>query len=161
MFRVSRREIEGALAGVPEARVLLLRDDALAVVLTQDAAGACLVLIDKSVARVFVAGDERLFFIHYQGETYEVAVVDPLEVHGRVMDRGGTRFVLAPMPGTVVAIPVGVGDAVRVGDVVVVIESMKLEVSLRAACDAIVLEIPFAAGMTFDRDAVLMRFEGA
>jgi 3-methylcrotonyl-CoA carboxylase alpha subunit len=53
---------------------------------------------------------------------------------------------VAPMPGNVIALPVAVGDKVRAGDTLVVIEAMKMEHSIVAPDDATVAEVYFAAG---------------
>jgi biotin carboxyl carrier protein len=60
------------------------------------------------------------------------------------------------MPGSVVDTPVGERDAVAAGDVLIVIESMKLETSLRATQDGLVEQVHFQPGETFERDAVLV-----
>ena len=45
------------------------------------------------------------------------------------------------MPGTVIAVLVTVGDAVTVGQPVVVVEAMKMEHTLRATADGTVSEV--------------------
>ncbi|HRE01447.1 MAG TPA: hypothetical protein PLV68_09110, partial [Ilumatobacteraceae bacterium] len=62
--------------------------------------------------------------------------------------RGGAagHAVVSPMPGTVVTVPVAVGDAVTAGQAVAVVEAMKMEHTLRAAADGIVREVTVAAG---------------
>ncbi|MGY1615482.1 acetyl/propionyl/methylcrotonyl-CoA carboxylase subunit alpha [Geodermatophilus sp. SYSU D00691] len=62
---------------------------------------------------------------------------------------------LAPMPGTVVRVEVGVGDPVRAGAVVVVLEAMKMEHPVRAAHDGVVTALPATVGATVDTGAVL------
>jgi biotin carboxyl carrier protein len=51
---------------------------------------------------------------------------------------------------------VSAGTAVRRGDVLIVLESMKLETSLKAPRDGVVASAPLAPGATFDRGAVLV-----
>ena len=47
----------------------------------------------------------------------------------------------APMPGSVLLVPVAVGDAVEAGQTVVVLESMKMELALTAPVDGTVTEL--------------------
>jgi len=51
------------------------------------------------------------------------------------------------------------GDRVAAGDVVVVIEAMKMLHSLAAKGRAVVTEVPVAAGESVDGKQVLVRFE--
>ena len=48
---------------------------------------------------------------------------------------------LAPVTGTVWKIEVRKGDAVAAGDVVMVLESMKMEIAVTAPCDGVVAGI--------------------
>jgi biotin carboxyl carrier protein len=89
--------------------------------------------------------------------TCHVRAVDDLDAaqaHGVADD-----VIVAPMPGTIVALAVAPGDAVRRGDTVLVIESMKLESSLEAPRDGVVASLPLGAGATFDRGALLAHLE--
>lgn len=52
----------------------------------------------------------------------------------------------APMPATVVKIPVDVGEAVRAGDVLIVLEAMKMELPVRAPADGIVAAVRCRVG---------------
>jgi len=71
---------------------------------------------------------------------------------------GGNR-VLAPMPGRVVAVKAKAGDEVRAGEEVLVIEAMKMELSLKAPRDGRISEVRAAAGDFVDADAVLVTLE--
>ncbi len=50
------------------------------------------------------------------------------------------------MPGKVVAVLVAEGDAVELGQGIVVVEAMKMENELRAAADGVVKTVHVAAG---------------
>ena len=52
----------------------------------------------------------------------------------------GTK-VDAPLPGNVLNVKVSVGQAVKAGDVLVIIEAMKMENEVAAPCDGVVKQI--------------------
>ncbi len=62
----------------------------------------------------------------------------------------------APMPGKVVELRVEIGDVVAAGQVVAVLEAMKMENHLRAPTGGTVTELLVAPGDQVDRDAALM-----
>lgn len=59
---------------------------------------------------------------------------------------GAGTPVKAPLPGVVTKIPVSVGQAVRKGDTVLILEAMKMENNITAECDGTVTGICVAAG---------------
>ncbi len=69
--------------------------------------------------------------------------------------------VAAPMPGKVLEVRVSVGQAVAAGDVVAVLEAMKMENHLAAAEDGTVTEVRVAAGDQVDKDTLLLVIEPA
>src|SRR5690606_18045154 len=73
----------------------------------------------------------------------------------------GADSVVAPMPGRVVLVKAAPGDAVAAGQEVMVIEAMKMELSLKAPRDGTVAEVRAAAGEFVDADAVLVKLEDA
>ena len=66
----------------------------------------------------------------------------------------GTQ-VKAPMPGTILAVKKNVGEAVKAGDVIVVLEAMKMENDIVAPCDGTVKSINALKGSTVNTDDVL------
>jgi acetyl-CoA carboxylase biotin carboxylase subunit len=68
------------------------------------------------------------------------------------------RDATAPMPATVIAVRVKPGDAVKKGDVVVVLEAMKMELPLRALGDGVVSAVRCRAGELVTADATLVEF---
>lgn len=64
--------------------------------------------------------------------------------------------VLAPMPGTILAMNVSVGQAVKTGEVLLVLEAMKMENEITAPSDGIVKQILVQKGATVDTDAALV-----
>src|SRR5690606_15543947 len=69
--------------------------------------------------------------------------------------------VAAPMPGRVVLVKAAPGDTVEAGQEVMVIEAMKMELSLKAPRAGTVAEVRARAGDFVDADAVLLTLEDA
>ena len=63
---------------------------------------------------------------------------------------------IATMPGTIVAVNVAVGDEVNAGDVLLVMEAMKMELSIAATTAGVVTAVAVAANDTVDAGAVLV-----
>ena len=72
----------------------------------------------------------------------------------QAVSASGTQIV-APMPGSIVNINVSAGQAVKAGDVLMVLEAMKMENDIVAPCDGVVKQIPVAKGSTVNTDDVL------
>jgi 3-methylcrotonyl-CoA carboxylase alpha subunit len=94
-------------------------------------------------------------FVHLNGRPHEIGRIDPAQRLASSDGGAADDRILAPMPGVVVLIAVKPGDAVREGQTLLVIESMKLETSLTAPRDGVVAEMPFATGDSFGLKAVL------
>jgi acetyl/propionyl-CoA carboxylase alpha subunit len=84
-------------------------------------------------AWVVASGDARWVFL--DGRTYVFEVQK-----GRTARRqtGHHESLTAPMPATVRRIHVAVGDRVKRGDTLIVLEAMKMELPVKAATDGIV-----------------------
>ena len=66
---------------------------------------------------------------------------------------------ICPLPGTVIAVHVAVGDAVVDGQVLMVVEAMKMEHKILAAGDATVSEVRFAVGDRVDQGELLVALD--
>ena len=63
--------------------------------------------------------------------------------------------VTSPMPGTILEINVAVGKAVKSGDVLMVLEAMKMENEIMAPCDGTVTAISVTKGASVNSGAAL------
>jgi biotin carboxyl carrier protein len=85
-------------------------------------------------------GDETWVFVN--GETW---VIDAREPSGRARHHDDAAL-SAPMPATVVAVNVSPGQAVQAGDVLIVLEAMKMELAVTAPYDGQVRTIACRVG---------------
>lgn len=67
---------------------------------------------------------------------------------------GGTN-IISPMPGTILSVNVTVGQAVKAGDVLMVLEAMKMENDIVASADGTVKQLLVSKGSTVNTDDVL------
>ena len=126
------------------------------------------------------AGEEkRPFYVSVDGIAEEVIVetLDEVEVSGgsngakngskkKVSSNSNGRprpthagCVTTAMPGTIVAIKVKIGDKVKAGDGVVVIEAMKMENEIQAAANGTVVAVHVSKGDTVTPDETLLEIQ--
>ncbi len=67
--------------------------------------------------------------------------------------------VCAPLPGLLVNVPVVVGQRIEHGEVVAVLESMKMNLELRAPCDGVVRAVYGTPGMEVGQGEVVVSIE--
>jgi biotin carboxyl carrier protein len=69
------------------------------------------------------------------------------------------KCVVAPMPGAVVKINCRPGEMVKKGDVIIVLEAMKMENEIHSPMDGLVKEVNVKEGMTVSPEEVMVAFE--
>ncbi|MCU0609700.1 MAG: biotin/lipoyl-binding protein [Chitinispirillaceae bacterium] len=107
------------------------------------------VTVNGTTYAVSLTGDKAVV----NGKSYNVAVKDgvaagtaapaPSAGSGETED---STPVNAPMPGKVVRIPLQVGDTVKTGDVVLILEAMKMEVEIKAPVSGTVSSVDVTVG---------------
>jgi len=124
---------------------------------------------DQQVYSLVVNGqsvDANIYFedtwqVLFQGTLYSAIVEDEREkslkaaLSGRVADH--VDFLLkAPMPGMVISIPVMEGQEVRKGDVLAVLESMKMQNELRSPRDGKVTRLRVRPGDRVEQREIML-----
>jgi acetyl-CoA carboxylase biotin carboxyl carrier protein len=69
------------------------------------------------------------------------------------------RAITSPMAGTVARLLVGEGDAVTVGQDVVILESMKMEIAIQAEASGRVKAVKVSEGEFVDEEGILLELE--
>ena len=67
----------------------------------------------------------------------------------------GAKTVTAPMPGNILKVNVQNGQAVKKGDVLMVLEAMKMENEIMAPCDGTIASVNVTKGSTVETGATL------
>jgi propionyl-CoA carboxylase alpha chain len=98
-------------------------------------------------------GAEALAYVYTRREAELAALMPEVEVADT------SKLLLCPMPGLVVSIAVDVGQDVKVGETLCVVEAMKMENILRAERDAKITAINCAPGDSMAVDEVIMEFD--
>ncbi|MBW8858921.1 MAG: acetyl/propionyl/methylcrotonyl-CoA carboxylase subunit alpha [Caulobacter sp.] len=103
------------------------------------------------------------FTIRHRAARAKVLVLTPrsAELHDKLPERQAadtSRLVLSPMPGLVVSMDVVPGQQVREGEVVCVLEAMKMQNIIRAERDGVVKAVNAKSGDPVAADEVLVEF---
>ena len=104
------------------------------------------------------------FTIRHRAMRARVRVLSPrhAELYARLPEKvppDTSKLIQSPMPGLVVAVPVTVGQEVKEGETVAIIEAMKMQNILKAERDGVVKTVGAKAGDPVAADDVLVEFE--
>ena len=94
--------------------------------------------------------------IYNRGRIAEISFYDPAEAMDAI---GSGNAIISPMPGKILEVRVKVGDTVTKGDKLIVMEAMKMEMSLEAPRDGVIEAIDCAVDDLVDDGAVLLSLE--
>jgi len=102
----------------------------------------------------------RTVFFELNGQPRSVVIADRSQVAKRPPQRkveaGNPKHVGAPMPGTVATVKVIVGQKIAKGDLLLTMEAMKMETSVRAEIDGTVSEVLAKPGLQVDAKDLLI-----
>jgi propionyl-CoA carboxylase alpha chain len=128
-------------------------------------AGEPLVHLDTRHGPVTVRVEPQLngYHLSWRGLAVEAHVYTPREAElvrrmPEKLSGGAAMQLLCPMPGLVVSVAVVDGQSVKAGDVLAVVEAMKMQNVLRAERDVVVARVLVNAGDSLGVDAVMMSF---
>jgi len=126
--------------------------------------GVYSILIDGVSYVADVVDREGACVVEVAGERYEIVVEEQTRHIIRTRGGGGAgagdRTLTAPLPGKISRVAVRPGDAVSAGDILLVIEAMKMENEFRAAVAGTVAEVRVAPGQAVNAGDVLIVMGG-
>ena len=105
----------------------------------------------------------RTFKVNVNGNTYEVQLeeVSASEIKSTPVQNTAPaapvegREVKAPIAGTILTVNVSTGASVKAGDVIMVLEAMKMENELCAPCDGKITSVAVSGGASVQSGALL------
>ena len=111
----------------------------------------------KSLSRQPVERAERREAVKAEPvvETKAAVAPAPVEAAPTATTTGGTT-ITSPMPGTILDVKVNVGDKVKYGQTLAILEAMKMENDIPATADGEVAEIKVKKGDAVETDSVLI-----
>ena len=108
---------------------------------------------------VYVAGSPDDRWVFWNGQVFRGDFSGRASREQRGTRGAGTHPLTAPMPATVLKVHVKPGDTVKKGDIVVVLEAMKMELPVRAPGDGVVAAVLCREGELVQADAMLVAFQ--
>ncbi len=119
--------------------------------------------LDGKPFSVTVAPAPEGFTIRHRATKLKVLVLTPrsAELHTKLPEKKAadtSRMIISPMPGLVVSMDVVLGQQVREGEIVCVIEAMKMQNIIRAERDGVVKLVSAKGGDSVAADEVLVEF---
>ncbi|MCB1667346.1 MAG: biotin/lipoyl-containing protein [Porticoccaceae bacterium] len=119
----------------------------------------CLLTIAGNSYQAYAVQDDQQLYIHLANRTWVLDIVadeSDLVAAGAAGSRED-----APMPGVVIELRVCEGDTVANGDTLLLIESMKLQIEIKAQAAGVVTQLPFTAGASFNKGDLLAAIDVA
>lgn len=111
--------------------------------------------IDLNAKKVFVKSNGKVYYIEIKDELDQLIESMGMEIK----ESGVDTHILAPMPGLVLEIAVTEGAEVKKGDILLILEAMKMENVIKSPGDAIVSKILISPKDSVEKGAVLIEFE--
>ena len=118
-------------------------------------------IVDGKSYEAYMYPSDEGWQVLLQGRLYSAIVEDEREKRlraaagGSVADRGDFHL-KAPMPGLVVSIPVGEGQEIQQGDVLLILESMKMQNELKSPRNGKVARLRVKVGDSVEQRQTLL-----
>ncbi len=143
-------------AGEHYAAVFNGKTVSIQIIRTDASHGRMDLLIDGVRVNAYVSSDGAKRWVTIDGQTLMLTKTSGAKRGVRHDHAGG---LIAPMPGQVRSVSVGVGDAVKKGQTLLTMEAMKMEIRIQALKDGLVKMVYAVQGQTVEREQILIEME--
>jgi 3-methylcrotonyl-CoA carboxylase alpha subunit len=134
-----------------------VNNDKVSVNLIPADAGAFIAIVADRRETVRIVQHGQTLFVHDRRGVHTLTAIPYLTYIGAAAETSGE--LRAPMMGMIRKVNVASGDRVKVGDVVAVLESMKMELRISSQIDGTVTTVNCRANETVERNAIVVVVE--
>jgi biotin carboxyl carrier protein len=108
--------------------------------------------------------EEKKMVLNVNGNDYEISIKDKndllLQQLGINLKSSSTiQSIKAPMPGLIINISVNVGDEVKKGDLLLILEAMKMENAIKSPRDGKIKKVSVQLKQPVEKNQVMLEFE--
>ncbi|MCD6090988.1 MAG: acetyl-CoA carboxylase biotin carboxyl carrier protein subunit [Bacteroidales bacterium] len=101
--------------------------------------------------------------VHTHNETFDIEIIDAeskyLMNRGVISDDDGGNTISSPMPGKIIKVMVQIGDQVKEGTTVIIVEAMKMQSEYKVKTDRVIADILVKEGDAIDGNQPLIIVE--
>src|SRR5688572_26245415 len=114
-------------------------------------------LVDGERVIAYVSSDAAKRWVTVNGRTIVLTKSSGAKRSGAGQDHASE--LAAPMPGVVRSVNVREGESVVKGEILLVLEAMKMEIRIQAPFDGVVKSLAVKVGQTVEREQILVKLE--
>lgn len=151
LIEVEMRSVQGA----ESSYLFTVSGEELSVVVDRQRTPNWVLTVNGHRQRATAVATGNRWWVKTRTGTVTLRAVSPLTAPQPSIGAAGS--LRAPMPGSILAVLIEVGETVRKGQPLMKLEAMKMEHTIRAAADGVVETICFSPGDTVEADAQLLR----
>ncbi len=122
------------------------------------------IIMDGKSYEIDIDYKDGMYNVYNDGKLFKIEIMDELkkrmlEKRGGSGGLEGVYTVKSEMPGKVVEVKVKVGDEIKKGDVLLILESMKMQNEIKSPKDGKITEVFINGGDTIEAEAKLVTIE--
>jgi biotin carboxyl carrier protein len=123
------------------------------------------VIVDGTEFEVVIEGEGNTFSATVEGKTFEIQIPDAAPVIKKKRGAGGKKkksgTVTSSIPGKIVTVEVNQGDEVTEGQVILILEAMKMQNEVLAPVTGTVISVNISEGDAIEANIPLLVIEPA
>lgn len=108
--------------------------------------------------------EEKIMVLNVNGNDYEISINDKNDLLLQQLgisskSSSAIQSIKAPMPGLIINVSVNVGDEVSKGDLLLILEAMKMENAIKSPRDGKIKKINVQLKQPVEKNQVMLEFE--
>ena len=137
-----------------------VNDNELSITILSSEENIVKILHNNEIKEAVYAQDRDKYYVQLDGKQYIFGKIeDEEDVIAGSGESEDIENIVPPMPGTIIKVNVAVGDKVKEGEAVIVVEAMKMETNLYTRITGKVTKVNAKEGDRVDSDTVLVVIE--